>query len=290
MTTRRLRSEFTQEAGQTPPGPKPKRRKDNPDFPEDKFYREVEDRTIFVKDISATSAHDIVAQLRFFDKLDPDKPITMIINSGGGYISAGMGIIGVMKSLRAPVHTVAFGDCESMASLLLAAGTRGHRQVYAGTRVMIHQNWQDGGGGTESEMASSAQDMTNTRQRFEHLYLHFMNLPATKRNLHLIADALETDTVMNAAQVKALGLADEILAVPPDSAFDHMDDERRADLKERRAFMKIMAEIDALEAGAIDMTSRKHSGLGQRAIRALITEREKPSGPSAPDRRPANKP
>src|SRR5437016_3608405 len=127
MATRRPRQDFNKEQHASRQPANDRERPSVPDWPGDKFYRDVEDRTIYVKDIDAYAAHDIVAQLRFFNKVDPDKPITMIINSGGGIISAGMGIIGVMKTLDAPVHTVAFGDCESMASLLLAAGKRGHR-------------------------------------------------------------------------------------------------------------------------------------------------------------------
>lgn len=260
------------------------------DWPRDKFYRDVEDRTIFVKDIDGYSAHDIVSQLLYFDKIDPDKPITMIINSGGGSITAGLGIIGVMKSLRAPVHTIAFGDCESMASLLLAAGTRGHRQVYAGTRIMIHQPWWDKSFGRESEGANLASDMANTRYRSERLYLHFMDLPPSDNNLRLIHEALETDTVMNPGQVQALGLADKIITVPNEKDLDHADDERLDDLAERRDFMKLMDEIDLAEHHKIDMNSYQMSEVGQRAIRSLIDERErlhKHAQPAGPQQRPA---
>ncbi len=260
------------------------------EWPSDKFYRDVEDRTIFVKDIDGYSAHDIVSQLLYFDKIDPDKPITMIINSGGGSITAGLGIIGVMKSLRAPVHTIAFGDCESMASLLLAAGTRGHRQVYAGTRVMIHQPWWDKSFGRQSEGDNLAADMGNTRYRSERLYLHFMDLPATRENLKLIHEALETDTVMNPGQVQALGLADEIISVPNERDLHHLDDERRDDLAERRDFMKLMDEIDLIEHRKVDMDSYQMSEVGQRAIRSLIDERErlnKQHRPQGPQQCPA---
>ncbi len=259
------------------------------EWPRDKFYREVEDRTIHVNDLDGNAAHDIVAQLRYFDKIDPDTPITMIIHSGGGTISAGLGIIGVMKTLRAPVHTVAFGDCESMASLLLAAGTRGHRSIYPGTRFMVHQPWWNKTFGRESEGVSLASDASNSRYRSERLYLHFMGLPPTRNNLKLIHQALETDTVMNTSQAHALGLADKIIGVPDESEFDHIDSERRRDLTDRRDFMKLMNEIDHIEHEKVDMSSYHESEVGQRAIRALIDERDRRAAkaqPQGPRHRP----
>ncbi|HTK83729.1 MAG TPA: ATP-dependent Clp protease proteolytic subunit [Patescibacteria group bacterium] len=255
---------------QKPANDRPSRR----EWPGDKFYRDVEDRTIFVNDIDGTAAHDVVSQLLYFDKIDPDKPITMIINSGGGTISAGLGIIGVMKTLRAPVHTVAFGDCESMASLLLAAGTKGHRSIYPGTRFMVHQPWWSKNFGRESDGAVLAADATNSRYRSERLYLHFIGLPPTKNNLKLIHQALETDTVMNTGQAHALGLADNIIGVPDERDFEHLDGERRRDLAERRDFMKLLNEIDHIEHDKVDMSSYQESEVGQRAIRALIDARE----------------
>ncbi len=233
-----------------------------------------DDRTIYVQNINAETAHDIVRRLTELDEADPTKPITMIIHSGGGFVSAGRGIIGVMKSLRAPIHTVAFGDCESMASHLLAAGDHGHRKIYAGTRVMIHQPSLSGEFGRESEGAATAKDMENSRRRSERIYLHCLGLPPTKKFLNLMSDALETDTVLNATQACALGLADEVIDTP--LKFDGIDTpERKATRDERRSFLKMLGDVDRLEDSEIDLTSRKQSELGQRAVKILTQERAK---------------
>ena len=233
-----------------------------------------DDRTIYVQNINADTAHTIVRRLLELDEADPSQPITMIIHSGGGFISAGRGIIGVMKSLRAPLHTVAFGDCESMASHLLAAGDRGHRKIYAGTRVMIHQPSLSADFGRESNGAATAVDMANSRRRSERIYLHCLGLPPTKKFLNLMSDALETDTVLNATQACALGLADEVIDAPPDSAFDGVNTpERKATRAERGSFLKMLGDVDRLEDSEIDMASRKQSELGQRAVKILTQER-----------------
>jgi ATP-dependent Clp protease protease subunit len=287
MTSKRLAKTFNGEPAQAAPAPA----NDSginpvPLWPLERYYRDPNDRTVYVNEINAASALDIVAQLRYFEKLDPEKPIRMVIHSGGGSISAGQGIIGVMKTMHAPVHTAAFGDCESMASLLLAAGTKGHREIYPGTRFMIHQPHLSDNFGRESQGNNTAWDMANTRRRSEHLYLHFIGLPATKKNLNLISDALETDTVMNAHQVKALGLADRIIDVPPENSYANADAGRRIDLQERRAYMKVMEDVDRIEADSIDMKSHNHAQLGQRAIKALIQEHERQTTKPVPEAAP----
>jgi ATP-dependent Clp protease protease subunit len=119
-----------------------------PPFP---FTKEMLDETdggkriVRVEDeITSESAAAIEAQLIALDKADPGKPILLAINSPGGLVQAGVNIIDTMDALQSPVYTVGFNMCASMAAVLLASGESGHRTVFPGTNILLHEVSEEG--------------------------------------------------------------------------------------------------------------------------------------------------
>merc|ERR1719323_2164656 len=89
--------------------------------------------------IDSSSAKEVIAQFLYLERQDPGQPITLMINSGGGKVAAGIAILDVMRELHSPVRTLCLGRCSSMAAVLLAAGEKGARWAAPNCRIMIHQ-------------------------------------------------------------------------------------------------------------------------------------------------------
>ena len=107
----------------------------------DLFYAQLlTQRRIFLNGrVDDKSAHNLVGKMLFLDAVDPETPIVMYINSGGGVVTSGLAIYDVMMHIRPPVYTVCLGHAESMAAVLLCAGEKGHRYALPNARIMIHQ-------------------------------------------------------------------------------------------------------------------------------------------------------
>lgn len=115
----------------------------------DIYSRLLKDRVIFLgMAITDEVANLVIAQMLFLDAEDPKKPISLYINSPGGYVTAGLAIYDTMQFLRAPVATTAVGQASSMAAVLLAGGEPGMRASLPNSRIMIHQPW----GGVEGQV------------------------------------------------------------------------------------------------------------------------------------------
>jgi ATP-dependent Clp protease, protease subunit len=111
--------------------------------------------------ITSASAAVIEAQLIALDKADPGKPILLAINSPGGEVQAGVNIIDTMNSLQSPVYTVGFNMCASMAGVLLASGESGHRSVFPGTNILLHEL---SAGGIEGKISDQEQILADERR------------------------------------------------------------------------------------------------------------------------------
>src|ERR1700693_1914129 len=128
----------------------------------DIYSRLLRERIIFLGDVIEDHlANLIIAQLLFLESEDPEKDISLYINSPGGVVTAGMAIYDTMQYLRAPVSTICIGQAASMASVLLAAGTKGKRYALPHSRIMIHQ----GSGG----FRGNAPDAVIQMKEWEHL-------------------------------------------------------------------------------------------------------------------------
>jgi ATP-dependent Clp protease, protease subunit len=187
----------------------------------------------------------INAQLKHLDTEKPGEPITLLIDSPGGSVTAGLSIYDTMRNIRSPVATIGRGICASMGSFLLSAGTPGMRFVTPNAEVMVHQPLIGGLGRTKSsELKQTDRNLEKTRRRLETLYAHFMGVdPASTMYQKLIKKLTHEDTYLNALMAVKLGLVDDI-AKPTD--FDTNPEKQ----KEFDVIMKLnQLEIDEIDNG-----------------------------------------
>jgi len=172
----------------------------------DIFSRLLKDRIIFINGgIDEVTSHLVTAQLLFLESENPDKDISLYINSPGGHITAGMAIYDTMQFIRPDVVTIASGHACSMGSFLLAAGAKGKRFALPNTEIMIHQP-SGGSHGQASDIAIQAAHMAKLKDR---LNRHLSEL--TGQPLYVIERDTDRDNFMTAEEAKDYGLIDEIL-------------------------------------------------------------------------------
>ena len=173
----------------------------------DVFSRLLKDRIVFLGvPIDTGLANVIVAQLLFLESEDPDKDVMMYINSPGGDVSAGLAIYDTMQAIRCPVATFCLGQAASMASLLLAAGTKGKRSTLPHARVMIHQPLA-GMEGQATDIEIHAREILKARDTINALYAHHTGQPVDR-----IKRDTERDNFMSADEARTYGLVDAVLA------------------------------------------------------------------------------
>ena len=134
----------------------------------DIFSRLLKDRIIFLgEDVNPTTSSLVIAQLLFLESEDPDKEISLYINSPGGSITDGMGIIDTMNYITCPVSTICIGMAASMGSALLCAGEKGKRFATPNAEILIHQPLIGGGGlsGQATEIKIHADHLVRTREK-----------------------------------------------------------------------------------------------------------------------------
>lgn len=165
-------------------------------------------RQVFVSgSIDDDSAKNVIAQLLYLEHSEPGAPISVLINSGGGKVHAGLAIHDVMRSISSPVHTTCLGHCESMAAVLLAAGEPGFRTALPNCRVMVHQPTRTAGGAskTSKQLLTSAAETEKTRIKLAALLAR-----DTGRSVDEIEALLEYDTYYSAEEALQMGLVDVI--------------------------------------------------------------------------------
>ena len=172
----------------------------------DIYSRLLKDRIVFLGDgIDDHVANLVVAQLLFLESEDPDKDISLYINSPGGVISSGMAIYDTMQYVKCPVSTICVGQAASMAAVLLAAGAAGKRYALSNARIMIHQPW-GGAEGKASDISIAAKEILRLKDRLnEILAFH------TGKSADVLANDTERDYFMSAEEAKVYGLVDEVL-------------------------------------------------------------------------------
>ena len=172
----------------------------------DIYSRLLKDRIIFVTgEIEDQMADLIIAQLLFLESEDPDKDIPLYINSPGGSVSAGLAIYDTMQYIRPDVSTICVGMAASMASVLLAAGSRGKRFALPHSRVMIHQPL-GGAQGQASDIEIHAREILRIREEMNQILARH-----TGQSPEKIQADTERDHFMTAAEAKAYGLVDEVV-------------------------------------------------------------------------------
>jgi len=173
----------------------------------------LKERIIFLgAPIDAQVANLIVAQLLFLNREDPEKEIHMYINSPGGQIYAGLAIYDTMQMISNPVSTVAVGVTASFGTVLLAAGTKGHRFALPHATIHMHQPL-GGAQGQASDIEIQAREILRLKSR-----LNGILSEATGRTLEEIERDTERDFYLDAKQAVEYGIADQVLEAPNKSS------------------------------------------------------------------------
>jgi ATP-dependent Clp protease protease subunit len=172
----------------------------------DIYSRLLNERIVFIgTPVDDQIANLAVAQLLHLQAEDPDKDISMYINSPGGVIYSGLAIYDTMQYVKPDVQTICFGMAMSMGSLLLAGGAPGKRMVLPNARVLIHQP-SGGFEGQSSDIQIHAQEVLNLRRRVDEIYAHH-----TGQDLERVHDDMERDRFFTAEQAVEYGLADRVI-------------------------------------------------------------------------------
>ncbi len=172
----------------------------------DIYSRLLKDRIIMLgSPINDTVSNSIVAQLLFLAAEDPDKDISIYINSPGGSITSGMAIYDTMQHIQPDVSTICIGMAASMGSFLLMAGTKGKRFALPNSEVMIHQPL-GGTQGQASDIEIHAKRIIQMREKLNKIYAD-----RTGQSLEVIQRDTDRDKFLSAEEAKEYGLIDEIL-------------------------------------------------------------------------------
>ena len=172
----------------------------------DIYSRLLKDRIVFVGgEIDDSMANAIVAQLLFLQAQDPEKEVSMYINSPGGSVTAGLAILDTMKMVKCPVATYCVGQASSMGAILLASGDKGRRYALPHARIMVHQPW-GGAQGKASDIEITAREILRLKEM-----LNGILAEASGRTLESVTNDTDRDHFMSADEAKAWGIVDKVL-------------------------------------------------------------------------------
>ena len=181
---------------------------------QDPYTKLFEDRIIFLGvQVDDASADDVMAQLLVLESQDPDRDITLYINSPGGSFTALTAIYDTMQYIKPEVTTVCLGQAASAAAVLLAAGAPGKRLALPNARILIHQPAMGGqGGGQASDIEIQANEILRMREWLEHTLAQH-----TGRSAEEISRDIERDKILTAQGALDYGLVDQVLASRKDT-------------------------------------------------------------------------
>jgi len=174
----------------------------------DIYSRLLKDNIIFLgRPIDDDVASLIIAQMLFLEAENPEKDISLYINSPGGSTSAGFAIYDTMQYIKPDVSTYCVGMAASFAAVLLAAGTNGKRVVLPHSRILIHQPWIQSIGGQQSDIEIHAKEMLLIRDKVDEVLAEHTGRP--KEQVH---DDTERDKIMSGEEAVEYGLADRVMS------------------------------------------------------------------------------
>jgi ATP-dependent Clp protease protease subunit len=174
----------------------------------DIYSRLLRDSIIFIgTPIDDNVANLVTAQLLFLEAEDPERDISLYINSPGGSISAGLAVYDTIQFIRNDVTTICVGQAASMAAVLLAAGTHKKRFSLPHSRVLIHQPWMSGLQGQATDIDIHAKEILRIRTILNKILAHHTGQP-----LERIEKDVERDYIMTADQSKEYGIIDEVIS------------------------------------------------------------------------------
>jgi ATP-dependent Clp protease protease subunit len=172
----------------------------------DIYSRLLKDNIVFIgQPIDDVLANLVIAQLLFLEAEDPDKDISIYINSPGGVITAGMAIYDTMQYIKPDINTLCVGQAASMAALILAAGSPGKRFALPNARILIHQPL-GGVSGQASEIEIHAREILRMRETLNQILRKHTN-----QTMERIERDTDRDFIMTAAQAKEYGIVDHVI-------------------------------------------------------------------------------
>ena len=173
----------------------------------DIYSRLLNERIVFLGEaIDDAVANTVVAQLLHLESADPEKDISLYINSPGGSVTAGLAILDTMDYIRCDVSTICIGQAASMAAVLLACGAKDKRFALPNSRVMIHQP-SGGAQGQQTEIAIVAKEILYIRERLNQILAD-----RTGQKIERIQEDTERDNFMSAEEAAAYGIIDKVVA------------------------------------------------------------------------------
>ena len=176
----------------------------------DLYSRLLKDRIIMLgTEVNDDVANLIVAQLLFLESEDPEKPVSLYINSPGGSVTAGLAIYDTMQYVKPPISTICVGQAASMGALLLLAGEKGKRFALPSARIMIHQ-LHGGAQGQASDIQIQAQEALRLKR-----ILNEISAKHTGHTLERIEKDTDRDNYMSADEARQYGIIDEVVERPP---------------------------------------------------------------------------
>jgi len=174
----------------------------------DIYSRLLKDNVIFLgQPIDDTVSNLIIAQLLFLEAENPEKDISVYINSPGGSITAGLAIYDTMQYVKPDIQTICLGQAASMAAVLLAAGKKNKRYALPNSRVLIHQPWLQGLGGQATDIDIHAKDILRQRQRLNEILANHTGQPIDK-----IMRDTDRDYILQAPEAVDYGLVDQVIS------------------------------------------------------------------------------
>jgi ATP-dependent Clp protease protease subunit len=173
------------------------------------YNKLFEERIIFLGvQIDDASANDVMAQLITLESIDPDREITMYINSPGGSMTSMMAIYDTMQFVQPEIMTCCIGQAASAAAVILAAGTKGKRVALPNSRILIHQPATEGGYGQSTDMEIQAREILRMRASMEQILARH-----TGRDEEEVRRDIERDKFLTAEDAREYGILDEVLTV-----------------------------------------------------------------------------
>ena len=174
----------------------------------DIYSRLLKDNVVFLgQTIDDTVSNLIIAQLLFLEAENPEKDISIYINSPGGSITAGLAIYDTMQYVKPDIQTICIGQAASMAAVLLAAGKKGKRMALPNSRVLIHQPLMHGLGGQATEIDIHAKDIMRMKARMNQILAHHTGQPVEK-----VDRDTDRDYILQAADAVEYGLVDQVIS------------------------------------------------------------------------------
>ncbi|MFJ4678291.1 MULTISPECIES: ATP-dependent Clp protease proteolytic subunit [Kitasatospora] len=182
----------------------------------DPYAKLFEERIIFLgSQVDDVSANDIMAQLICLESMDPDRDISLYINSPGGSFTALTAIYDTMQFVKPDIQTVCMGQAASAAAVILAAGTPGKRLALPNARILIHQPYTETGRGQVSDLEIQAKEIFRMREQLENMLAKH-----SSKDVEQVREDIERDKILTAEESLEYGLIDQIVSTRKNSYTD----------------------------------------------------------------------